>query len=143
MSPAVLYTSYGEYSREQTGDIITFAQFEEGNLLSETQNLLSGTRDDMESGNKSDDDSTMPPIIIEEEMDTMNSGYEYYYTPISVDMLEDIYDSSHSHMSVNRREGRYKICNHIKRIQAEWKIALLYMQNMDKGLHKVFKSVAN
>ena len=31
----VTYTHYATYSKEQTGDIITFAQFEEGNLLSE------------------------------------------------------------------------------------------------------------
>ena len=36
-----------------------FKQFEEGNVLSET-------RDDAESGDKSDDDSVMPPLISEE-----------------------------------------------------------------------------
>ena len=36
------------------------------NLLSETQDLLSETCDDAESGNKYDEDSTMPPSIIEE-----------------------------------------------------------------------------
>ena len=41
----VLYTSYATSSMEQTGNIITFAQFEEGNLLYETQNLLSETHD--------------------------------------------------------------------------------------------------
>ena len=34
-------------SREQTGDAITFAQFEEGNILTETRN-------DIESGDESD-----------------------------------------------------------------------------------------
>ena len=56
MCPDVTYTPYAKSLREQTGDIITFTQFEEGNLLSET-------RDDMESGNESDDDSIMPPLI--------------------------------------------------------------------------------
>ena len=36
MRPSVTYTLYATYSKEQTGDIITFVQFEEGNLLSET-----------------------------------------------------------------------------------------------------------
>ena len=45
----VSYIPYATSSREQTGYIITFAQFEEENLLSETRNY-------MESGNKSDDD---------------------------------------------------------------------------------------
>ena len=57
MRPAVSYIPYTIYSKEQTGDIITFAQFKEGNLLSQT-------RDDAESGEKSDDDSIVPPIII-------------------------------------------------------------------------------
>ena len=38
MRPAVMYTPYGTYSREQTGDIITFAQFQEGNILTKTCN---------------------------------------------------------------------------------------------------------
>ena len=52
MRPAVTYTSYATSSKEQTGDVITFTQFEEGNLLSETRN-------DTESGDKSDSESIM------------------------------------------------------------------------------------
>ena len=48
MHPAVSYTPYATSSREKTGDIITLAKFEEGNLFFETQNLLSETRDDAE-----------------------------------------------------------------------------------------------
>ena len=59
------YTPCATYSRGETGDIITFAQFEEENVLSETHNLLAETRDDTESGNKYDDNSTMPPLISE------------------------------------------------------------------------------
>ena len=62
----VSYTLYATYSREKTGNMITFSQFEEGNLLSETYNLLSETRDDEEIGNKYDDVSNMPPLISEE-----------------------------------------------------------------------------
>ena len=32
MRPAVTYTPYAASSKEQTGDVITFAQFEEGNI---------------------------------------------------------------------------------------------------------------
>ena len=42
---SVTYTTCATYSREKTGNIITFAQFEEGNILSETSN-------DAESGDK-------------------------------------------------------------------------------------------
>ena len=38
MRPEVMYTPYGKSSREQTGNIITFAQFEEGNILTKTCN---------------------------------------------------------------------------------------------------------
>ena len=50
MCPPVTYTPYDPYSKERTVDIITFAQFEEGNVLSETW-------DDAESSEKSDDES--------------------------------------------------------------------------------------
>ena len=50
MRPPVSYTPYGVSSREKTSDIITFPHFEEGGLLSETQNLLSETRNDTEIG---------------------------------------------------------------------------------------------
>ena len=38
MRPTVTYTPYATSSKEQTGDVITFAQFEEGGLLTETRN---------------------------------------------------------------------------------------------------------
>ena len=71
MHPAVSYIPCATYSKEQTGDILTFAQFEEGNLLSET-------RDYTEIVNESDNDSTTPKLISKEEMDTMSSGDESY-----------------------------------------------------------------
>ena len=38
MRPAVTYTPYATSSKEQTGDVITFTQFEEGTILTETRN---------------------------------------------------------------------------------------------------------
>ena len=55
MHLAVTYTSYGTSSREKTGDIITFAHFEEGDILSKTCN-------DAESGDKSDNLSIIMSI---------------------------------------------------------------------------------
>ena len=46
MRLSVTYTQYGKSPREQTDGIITLAQFEEGNILTETSN-------DAESGDKS------------------------------------------------------------------------------------------
>ena len=120
-----------------------FAQFEEGNLLSESQNVWSETRDDAEIGNESDDDLTIPPPLRKEEMDAMSSGDDSDDEPMYTEMLEDIHDVSQSHTGVNRREEHYKICDWIKQIQSEWKGALLSTQNMGKGLHKLFKLVVN
>ena len=47
MRPAVTYTPYATYSKEHTCDVIMFAHFEEGNILTETRN-------DAESGDESD-----------------------------------------------------------------------------------------
>ena len=38
MRPAVTYTLYAKSSKEKTGDVITFAQFEKVNILTETRN---------------------------------------------------------------------------------------------------------
>ena len=46
---AVMYTPCTTSSIDQTGDIITFTQFEEGNILTKTRN-------DAESGDESNDD---------------------------------------------------------------------------------------
>ena len=52
MRPTVTYTPYATSSKGQTGDVITFAQFEEGNLITETSN-------DTESDEESDSESIM------------------------------------------------------------------------------------
>ena len=98
MRPAVTYTPCATSSREQTGDIITFAQFEEENILSETRN-----------GDESDDDSIVPTLLSKEEMDTMNSGDDSDHDPISTEMLEYIPDGSQSRLNVNSEGARYKI----------------------------------
>ena len=96
MRPAVTYTPYATSSKEQTGDVITFAQFEEGNILTKTRN-------DAESGDKSDKESNM---MSEQDMDAINCGDESDHDLISTEMLEDIHDGSQTHPTVNRREAR-------------------------------------
>ena len=59
MRPAVTYTPCAMSLREQTGNIITFTQFEEGNILTKTRN-------DSESGDESNDDSFMLTLLSEE-----------------------------------------------------------------------------
>ena len=109
--PAVSYIPYTTSSREKTGDIITFAQNKEGNLLSESCN-------DTESGDKYDDDSTIAPLIIEAEMDAVLSGYASDAEPMSTDILEDILDRSQSNLSINRRDMRYNIRDCFKQRRA-------------------------
>ena len=98
---------YATSLRRKTGDIITFAQFEEGNIRTKTFN-------DEESGDESNDNSIMPPLIIEEEMEAMDSGDESDHDLISTEILEDIRDGSQYHPDVNQREACYKICDRIK-----------------------------
>ena len=52
MCPAVTYTPYATSTKEQTGDVIRFTQFEEGIILNETHN-------DAESGDESNNESIM------------------------------------------------------------------------------------
>ena len=56
MCPAVTYTPYATYSKEQTGYVITFAQFEEGNILTKTCN-------NTESGDESDSESLVGAVV--------------------------------------------------------------------------------
>ena len=112
--PAVTYTPCATSLREQTGDIITFAQFEDWNVLTKTI-------DDAESGDKYDKESIM---ISKQDMDDMNSGDESDHDLIYTEMLEDICDGSQTHLNVNIKEARYKIRDHIRQRQLEWKGAL-------------------
>ena len=76
----MLYVPYATSPKEKIGDIITFTQFEEGNLLSESHN---GTK----SGDKYDDYSTLPQLNSEAEMDEISLGDESDAEPMPTDML--------------------------------------------------------
>ena len=84
MRPEVTYTPHCTSAREQTSDIITFTQFEEGKILTKTSN-------DAESGNETDDVSIM---MSEKDMDAINYGDESDHDLISTEMLEDIQNGS-------------------------------------------------
>ena len=107
MRPTVTYTTCDTSPREQTGDIITFTQFEDGNILTETRN----------NAESNDDDSITPPILSKEYMYAMDSGDESDHDLIFTEMLEDIRDKSQSHPNFNQREARYKIRDSIRQIQ--------------------------
>ena len=45
--------------------------------------------------------------------------------PMSNDMIEDISDRNQYHLSINRREARYNICDCFIQRQAEWGGAII------------------
>ena len=85
---------------KKTGDIITFTQFEVGNILTKTCNHA-------ESGDESDGES----------IKIMDSGDGSDNDLISTEMLEYICDRSQTHPNISRREACYKIRDRIKQIQ--------------------------
>ena len=62
MRPEVTYTLYATSSKEQAVDVITFTQFEEGDLLTATCN-------DTESGDESNSESLM---MSEQDMENLD-----------------------------------------------------------------------
>ena len=91
--PAVTYTLYETSSREQTGDVIKFAQFKEGNILTETGNY----------DERSDEPDNESIMMSEQDMENINSGDESDHDLISTEMLEDIRDGSQTHPNINKR----------------------------------------
>ena len=74
-------------------------------------------------------------------MNALDSGDKSDDEPVSTEMLEDICDGIQCNPNVNRIIAHYKIRDHIKQRQWEWKGALKYTQSVDKFPHKVFKTV--
>ena len=99
MRTEVTYTPYATSSKEQTGNVIMFTQFEEGNILTETRN-------DAKSGDESDNEFIM---MSEQYMENLDSNEKSDNDLISTEMLEDIRDGSKTHLNVNKRGSRYKI----------------------------------
>ena len=131
MRPTVAYTPCATSSKEQTGDVITFAQFEEGNLLTETHN-------NTESGDKSDSESLM---MSEQDMENLDEKEKFDDDLISTETLHDIRDGNQTHQNIDKREARLKIRDRIKQKKSQRKGALKATRNMGKGLHKVFSTI--
>ena len=107
MRPVVTYTLYAKSSKEQTGDVITFSQFEEGNVLTETRN-------DAESVDESDKESI---LMSEQDMENIDSNENSNHDIISTEMLKDIPDGSQTDPTVNKREARCKIRDCVRQRQ--------------------------
>ena len=92
MRPTVTYTPYAASSKEQTGDIITFAQFEEGTSISETRN-------DTEISDESDSKSIM---MIEKDMENIDETEKFDDDLISTETLHDICDGNQTHLKIDK-----------------------------------------
>ena len=110
MLPAVTYTLYATSLKEKTGDVITFTQFDEENILTETRN-------DAESGDESDNKSI---VMSKQDMENIDSNENSDRDLMSTEMLEDIRGGSQTHPNVNKREARYKIRDRDRQSQSEW-----------------------
>ena len=104
MRPTVTYTPYATSSKEKTGDIITFVQFEEVNILIDTRN-------NAESGDKSDNESIM---MSEQDMENLDEKEKFNADLISTETLHDIRDKNQTHPKINKREARMAIRDRIK-----------------------------
>ena len=122
MRPAVTYTLYATSYKEQTSDVITFTQFEEGNLLSETRN-------DTESGDESNSESIM---MSEKDMENLDETETFDDDLTSTETLYDIRDGNQTHPKINKRESRMAIRDRIKQNKLQWKGAL-------RATHKMVK----
>ena len=103
MRPAVTYTPYATSSKEQTGNVISFGQFEEEDLLSETCS-------DTEIGDESDSKSVM---MSEKDMENLDGKEKFYDNLISTETLHDIRDGNQTHPKTNKREARMAIRDRI------------------------------
>ena len=101
--PTVTYTPYTTYSKEQTGDVITFAQFEERNLITETRN---DTEIDDEYNSKS-------IMISEKDMENLDKKENFDDKFISMETLHDIRDRNQTHPSIDKRKARLEIRDRI------------------------------
>ena len=104
MRPAVTYTPYATSSKVKTGDVITFSQFEEGNLITETRN-------NTESDDESDSKSIM---MIKKYMENLDEKEKFDDDLISTETLQDIRDGNQTHPKIDKREARLAIRDSIK-----------------------------
>ena len=63
-------------------------------------------------------------MMSEQDMEDLNYGDESDHDLISTEILQYIRDGIMNDPNVNRREARYKIYDHIRQRQLEWKGAL-------------------
>ena len=125
MRLTLTYTPYATSSKEQNSDVITLAQFEEGNLISETRN-------DTEIDDESDSKSIM---MSEKDMENIDEKEKFDDDLISTETLHNILNENQTHLIIDKREARLAIRDRMKQKKLQWKGALKDMHKMGKGLH--------
>ena len=97
-----MYIPYDTSSHEQTGNIIYFTYFEEGNLVERKRN-----EEENASISSSIDESPT--------YNYSNGGYT------STNVIKEIWDRRKIHPDINTRNTRLKMCEHILKTKNEWK----------------------
>ena len=98
--PCILYDTS---SHEKTGDIITFAQFEEGSLVVNECNIR-------------EDESNS--VLIDES----STGNDFNDVYKRTEAIDDIWDGNHVNSGISTRYDKLKIHEHIRKTQSEWKV---------------------
>ena len=93
MRPAVTYIPYATSSKEQTGNVIKFAHFEEGDFWTETHN-------DTERGDESDSESIM---MSEQDRENLDKKEKFDDDLISTETLHGIRDGNQTHPNIDKR----------------------------------------
>ena len=122
--PSVLHIPYAPSYHEQTGNIITFAQFEEGDLVENERNIV-------------EDESILASI---DESSTEDDSDDRF---IGTNALKKIWDGSYINPDINSRYAILKIHDHINQAQSKLKETELSEKRMGKVLHKLVKAVEN
>ena len=110
-----------------------FAQFEEGDLISEARN-------DTESGDESENNSIM---MSEKDMENLDKTEKFDDNLISTETFHDICDGNQTHPKIDKREACLAIRDRIKQKKLQWKGALRATHKMGKGLHRVFSTIVS
>ena len=76
--------------------------------------MLTETRNDTESGDKSDSESIM---MSKQDMENLDEEEKFDDDPISTETLHDIRDGNQTHPNIDKREARLKIRDRIKQMK--------------------------
>ena len=80
-------------------------------------------------------------MMSKQDMENLDSNEKSDHDIMFTEMLEDIRDGSQTHANVNKKETRYKIRDHVRQKESQWKGALKATRSMGKCFHKVFSTI--